>query len=405
MHKCLAALVMLTCSALAVMSPAFSQPAQLSAEAAAGKRVGTLKSVSGNTLTLSSDSGAQFTVSVDANARVVRVEPGQKSLKEATPIQLSDLQPGDRILVRGKPGDNATTLLASLVIAMKRSDIEARQQQEREAWQTHGVGGLVRSVDPINKTVTLSTGARGGTSVLIRTTAATSFRRYAPDSVKFDDAKPGTFADVRPGDQLRARGTRTSDGEFSADAIVSGTFRNIAGTVSSADPSTATVSVVDLATKSPITIKISSDSTLRRLPEPMAQHIAMRLHGGAPSGAVGTEGRPTSPASSASQASQTANAGEPQAGAPGESQPRRGGGMDFQRMLQRMQPITLTDLHRGDAVMIVATEGTPTSTPTAITVLTGVEPILTAAPKGGNAAAALLSPWNMGGQAGEGGEQ
>ena len=45
--------------------------------------------------------------------------------------------------------------------------------------------------------------------------------------------------------------------------------------------------------------------------------------------------------------------------------------------------------------MLVATEGGPTSAPTAITLLSGVEPILTAAPSGA-AAATILSPWNLG---------
>jgi hypothetical protein len=45
--------------------------------------------------------------------------------------------------------------------------------------------------------------------------------------------------------------------------------------------------------------------------------------------------------------------------------------------------------------MVVATQGSATSAPTAITLISGVEPILTAAP-GGAAAATILSPWNLG---------
>jgi len=56
----------------------------------------------------------------------------------------------------------------------------------------------------------------------------------------------------------------------------------------------------------------------------------------------------------------------------------------------------LSDLQKGNPVMVVATEGTASSPPTAITLLTGVEPILTAAPDS-TRAAMLLSPWNLGG--------
>jgi hypothetical protein len=53
-------------------------------------------------------------------------------------------------------------------------------------------------------------------------------------------------------------------------------------------------------------------------------------------------------------------------------------------MITRFPTITLADLHKGDAVMIVASEPTPgASTVMAVTVLTGVDPILTANPNGG----------------------
>jgi hypothetical protein len=70
-------------------------------------------------------------------------------------------------------------------------------------------------------------------------------------------------------------------------------------------------------------------------------------------------------------------------------------------MLNRMPAVTLAELEKGTAVMIVATEGSPQSPPVAVTLLTGVEPILTASPDS-RRAAMLLSPWNLGGT--EGGE-
>jgi hypothetical protein len=53
-------------------------------------------------------------------------------------------------------------------------------------------------------------------------------------------------------------------------------------------------------------------------------------------------------------------------------------------MIARFPEISLADLHKGDAVMIVASAPTPDATTvTASTVLTGVDPILTANPNGG----------------------
>ena len=75
----------------------------------------------------------------------------------------------------------------------------------------------------------------------------------------------------------------------------------------------------------------------------------------------------------------------------------RGG--DFQQFLSRMPAVTLGDLHKGDAVLIVATQGSASGA-TAITLLSGVEPILQAAPSASQAM--MLTPWSLGGA--EGGE-
>ena len=103
-------------------------------------------------------------------------------------------------------------------------------------------------------------------------------RRYAPDSVKFDDAKPSSLTEIHPGDQLRARGNRTADGaELAAEEMVTGSFRNLAGIINSVDASQGTISVQDLLSKKPARVKITQDSQLRKLPPEMAQRIAARL--------------------------------------------------------------------------------------------------------------------------------
>ena len=79
-------------------SAAFREPIQQSASAQApvAKQVGVIKSIEGNAITLTTDTGASIAVQVAANAKMVRVTPGQTDLKTAPPIQLSDLHIGDR---------------------------------------------------------------------------------------------------------------------------------------------------------------------------------------------------------------------------------------------------------------------------------------------------------------------
>jgi hypothetical protein len=363
-----------------------AQESHPSAQAVAATRsLGTVKAISGKTLTLTADSGTDVTVVVPDGARLLRVEPGEKDLKNAVPLQLEDVQPGDRVLVRGKMADDGKSLLAASVIAMKKMDIAQKQTFEREEWQRHGVGGLVSAVDRSTNTITLATTALGATkNVAVHISQNTVLRRYSPTSVKFDDAKVAPASEIKSGDQLRARGTRSADGtELSADEVVSGSFRNIAGTIVSLDSSAGTLTVNDLATKKPVVVKVTSESQLRKLSPPMAQRIAARLKG------TPTE-TPAGPAGQNPSATQQRGANGSAATGPGGPDSTQGSG-DLQQILSRMPAATLADLNKGDAVMIVATAGTTDGGVTAITLLAGVEPILEASPKGQS----ILSPWSL----------
>ena len=283
----LATLSLLPCSASAAGPQAAQAPAQAPALV---QIVGTVKAISGTTITLAPDKGAEVTVNVQPGARVLRVAPGQTDLKTAATIQLSDVQVGDRILVRGKPSDDGKSFAAAAVIAMKRSDVEAKQQAEREDWQKRGVGGLVSAVDPTTGVITISVAAPGGAKPLaVQTTKDTMLLRYAAGSVNFDDAKSAPIDQIRAGDQLRARGARSADGSsFAAEEIVSGSFRNISGTVNSVDAAANSVNVTDLVTKKPVVVKITMQSQVVKIPAQVAQGLAARLKGGA--GAAGAGG-------------------------------------------------------------------------------------------------------------------
>jgi hypothetical protein len=387
--------VMLLSALLAVGAMAQTTPRAASAQA---KAVGQIKSLNGDTLTLTTDDGKIVSVSLPDGVRVVRIPPGATDLKTAMPITPQDLQVGDRVLVRGKASDDAKALSASTVIVMKGSDVAAKQQQEKDDWQKRGIGGLVSEVDPTAGTVTISvTTLAGSKKVLIQTTKKTVVRRYAPNSVKFDDAKPSKLADIHPGDQLRARGNKNADGtEFAAEEIVSGNFRNIAGTITAVNTADNSLTVMDLLTKKPVVVQVSAASQLRKLPQPIALRIAMRLKGQTP------EGQPPAGGASANTAAAGPSGGAPQgqpggAGGYGGGGAARGGGGDLQQMLSRLPAMKVDDFQKGDAVILVSTEGTDSAV-TAITLVGGVEPILTAAP---GSRQMVLSPWSLGGAPGE----
>ena len=369
------------------------------------QKVGAVKSINGNALVLTADGGSEVSVTVASNAKIVQVAPGEKDLKSATPIALTDLQVGDRILVRGRATDDAKAMTAVGIIAMKRTDVEAKKAQDRNDWQKRGIGGLVSAVDPATGTITISTGT-GATAktVAIHTTKGTVLRRYAPDSVQFDDAKPAPLDAIKPGDQVRARGTKSPDGsEFAADEIVSGTFRNLAGIITAIDTSAQTVSLTDLISKKSVVVKITQQTQLRKIPAQMAQMIAFRLKG-AGAGASGAGGAPgpggAAPAGGPPNGGQHSGSPGAGAGAAGSGAAGAGGGRgDFQQIVNRLPASSLTDFQKGDAVMVVSTQGTDAGGVTAITMLGGVEPILAAAPAGNASQAMMLSPWSLGGGA------
>jgi hypothetical protein len=384
----LAALCFISMIAGATLSHAQAQPAP-----ASSRVLGTVASVSGNTVSVKTDAGATVAVTVPDTARIVRTAPGSKTLTGATKIAVSDIGTGDRVLmaVAGDPPS------ATVVIVNKASDIAAKQQQDQADWARRGVGGLVKSVDATGGTVTITATNR---TITIHTTPNTIVRRYAPDSVKFSDAQTSTLAAIQPGDQVTARGDRTGD-DVTADEIVSGSFRNITGTVVSIDDSAGAFTVKDLVTKKTVTIKTTPDSDLRKLDPQIAQGIAVRLRAGA-SGSPGASGGAAAGAGTGAQ-SGAGGGGQYRQGGAGAQGGAGGGAAGLARVLQRSPQIHVADLHKGDAVMIVATAGNP-DTATAIRLLAGVEPMLQASASGSQSM--FASAWSgLGGGAGGEGEQ
>lgn len=352
--------------------------------------LGTVQAIDGKSLTVLSDSGTTSTISIEDGTKLLQIEPGKTDLKQAAPLSLADLQPGDRVLVRGVLAEDGKTLRAASLIAMKKAAISEKQSKERGEWQ-RGVGGLVKSIDPAARTIVLTTyGLSASREIALHLSKDAVLRRYAPDSIRFDAAKPAPLSAVQVGDQLRARGSRNADGaDFEAAEIVSGTFRNIAGTVTSVDAPVNTIVIQDLAAKVPVTVKISAESQMRKLPAQFAERLAARLNGQSGDSSAPQNANPHTPA----RPQQSQSSDQTAAAAAGAG--NRAGGGDLQQVLARMPAATLADLQKGDAVMVVATQGSEKDSPAVIILLAGVEAILRASPKGGQDM--ILSPWTLGG--------
>ena len=350
-----------------------------------------------------SDAGTVVAALVDEKTLYLRVPPGEKDLKKASRIALENVAAGDRAFVRGHFAEDQKSIAAVAVIIMTKTDIAQKQERDREEWRRRGVAGPITALNPDGKEITISTRTREGAKpVVIEVASNTDFRRYAPDSVRFSDAKPSALAELKVGDQLRALGDKNEDGtRLKAEAIVSGSFRNIAGVIKSMDTTANEITLTDLVAHKPVAVRITSDTAMRRLPPFVAAMLARREAGaGGPAGAA-PAGDQRGPTAQGVPGPPRPDGAKPGAGGPppgqgpwqgGAGAGMRRGNMDFQDMLERFPPLKLADLKVGDAIMLSAGSGADPARVTAINLLAGVEPLLTAAPQGGQQ---IFGSWNF----------
>lgn len=335
-------------------------------------------------MVVKADGGGEIAVTLAPKHYLRKVALGAKDLTGAATIEFTEIAVGDRVLARGTESDDQKTIEATLIVVMSSSDVAKKQEEERQDWDKRGVNGIVTAVTPESVTLNVRTLAGAKTITVIPAEKAI-VRRYTADSVKFSDAKESTLADVKVGDQVRARGDKNADGtKLTAEEIVSGTFKTIAATVVSIDAANEQMTVKDLETKKPIVVKVNADSNMKRLSEQIAQMIARRVHPDAYAGRGGGGG---------------GGRGEGGGGAPPEGGGMRAGGGgggrggDLQQMLDRQPAVTLAELKVGEPIVISSAVGAAADHITAITMLAGVEPILRSPGK----PEMSLGGWNLGG--------
>ncbi len=360
--------------------------AQPAAQAGAGITpngvIGEVKAIdaAGKQMIVKSDGGSLVTVLLTDKTEYLRTAPGQKDLTNAAKISLGDINEGDRVYARGHMAADLRSVPALKVIVMTKADIAKKHEEERAEWRRRGVLGIISSLNSETKEITISSRSMGGAqSVIIPVTDKVEMRRYAPDSIKFADAKPSKFEELKPGDQLRALGDGSADGtHFAAEKIVTGSFRMVAGTVTAVDAASNEIKIKDLQSKESLTVAIKQDAMLRQLP-PLPDMMGMFIGVGQRAGGPGGQGAQSS-------AGQTPPPQSRQRPAQGEGggprQPRSGGmrmgggGFNLQDFLERQPAIGLADLKVGDTIVVSSTQGADPARLTAITLVNGVDTLL-----------------------------
>jgi hypothetical protein len=345
---------------------------------------GTVKSVNAASHQLSvSTTQGELTFTTTDRTQILRAQPGVTDPKKWPKIAIGDIGPGDEVVAYFHGAADQKPLVASSLVVRTKADLSQLAQSQLEDWKRRGTSGTATAVDPAAKTITLKVGQR---TVTVQASDKTIVRRYSADSAKPADAKPATLADVKVGDQVNVLGNKNTEGtSVEAEQIYAGTFRQLAATIDSIDSATGELKVTDLATKKQIVIRVvPNDTTMKKLPEQMAAMLARRYQGGRGGGA--SEGAPPA-------------AAEGRGGFGGRGGMGGGRGGDIGQMLDRLPSIQLADLKPKDAIMVSTTTGTDPSKVTAVMLLAGVEPVLTAAP---TATRDIMSGWNLGGGGAEG---
>jgi hypothetical protein len=328
-------------------------------------------------LTVKTDAGSVVLVNTSEKTTFERMPPGETDRSKAIKTSLTEITVGDGIYARGYVAEDRKSVPAQQIVVVSQSDIAKRQEKERMEWRRRGVSGIVASLNPATKEVTITsrTLMGGPQSVVIPVSDKTKVRRYPPNSIpKYSDAKPSTFEEVKVGDQLRALGDKSTDGtHLTPEEVVFGTFKIAGGTVTAVDPEAKTITINDLQTKKPLTIVLKPDTVVRRFQGFMG---GMGGPGGGAPGAGGQgQGAGQGQTSGAGQGQGT-GAGQAQgAGAQGGGQ-RPGGGMNMADLIERLPTISIAEIKVGDMIIMSTLPGVDQNRITAISMVTGVEPLL-----------------------------
>jgi len=343
---------------------------------AAKYAIGEIKSIdaAAKQMTIKTDAGSMVTVSLSDKTTYKKLAPGEKALTNATDVTFADLAEGDRVMARGTVSEDRKSVPAVQVIVMTKGDLAKKQEAERLEWRRRGILGVITALKPESKEITISNRTVAGTqAVVIPVSDNTEMRRYAPDSIKFGDAKPSNFGELKVGDQLRALGERTEDPlRFKPEKVVTGSFRTVGGVVTAIDPATGEIKINELEKKHPLTIVVKNDSVLRRF-------SGMGGPGGGAPGAAGG-GQPGQGAPLARPQGGGGPGGGPGGGGPG--------GRNINDMLDRLPTISIADVKVGDTIIVSSTQGVDPTRLTAISLVAGADALL-----------AMLAPRPQPGQA------
>ena len=279
------------------------------------------------------DAGPVVWVKFSAQTQVVMVAPGESDLGKAQPAKLTDIAREDRVMVSYVAGMKE----ARRIVLISASAIARRDSAERLDWETRGISGVVEAKNGAEITLE-NRSPQGVQRTFVVVTPSTVIRRYAPDSVKFNQAAVSSLNEIAIGDQVRTRGDKSDDGaRLTASDLVFGTFLTTLGSIVEVNRTEGQMRIVNTASKKQLTIRLTADTRLKKMPD------MREMMFGRAGGAV-----------------------EPPHGPP----------TNMAQMLQQLPDGSVDDLKVGTSVVVTSTRGQRSDRVTGIMVIANVDALI-----------------------------
>lgn len=163
---------------------------------------GDITAIAGNMLTVKTDDGDAYSVATGPNTRF---------RKERDQIKVTDLHVGDMVAAMGDKDPKAKTLGAVFVVVIDKEQYAKARADFGKTWTM----GVVQSIDGTNIVIKRP----DNVTQTVAVDENTSFRRHREDI---------TLLDIKPGDNLTARGALQS-GSFLATMVNIGGPRGFGG--------------------------------------------------------------------------------------------------------------------------------------------------------------------------------
>lgn len=142
-----------------------------------------------------------------------RIPPETPTLKAAVAAAFADVGVGDKLLVTGAVSSNKKQIPAKTIYILSKSDIAQKNAKEAEAWQKRGITGRATKIDFQNNQVTVAVReVTGEKEIVVSPNENAKFLRYAPNSIKYSEAKSSNLKEIFVGDIVRALGDKSEDG-------------------------------------------------------------------------------------------------------------------------------------------------------------------------------------------------